>query len=318
MGIMSLYLKPTLIASPSASLAPQRSPAAEVFSAPDVEENSSRDVQEYCQDISIVIAVYNQACYTRTCLDSLDKAGISNSRIIVVDNASTDETPELLASRPQINVIRNLHNRFCGAWSQGARAAAPATWTVILNNDVVIPEGWLEGLVSFAEERGFDVVGSAMCEGDLDYDFKRYAAQFMSRMRNVNRSGVANGACFMVHRRVFESVGFFDEDPKVSGYQDDEFFRRCRRAGFKLAMTGRAFLHHFGSITQNAVRAEIHRTGDLGDRFYYRKKYGITWLERHRKRWLRKLALFHWRTTERLRYGYTLHSRRISGKTVWR
>jgi hypothetical protein len=46
-----------------------------------------------------------------------------------------------LAARPQIQVIRNPTNRFCGAWSHGAKAAVPATWTVLLNNDVLIPQG---------------------------------------------------------------------------------------------------------------------------------------------------------------------------------
>ena len=46
---------------------------------------------------------------------------------------------------------------------------------------------------------------------------------------------------FMVHRRVFDAAVFFDKDPKLGGYEDDEFFRRVRRAGFRLAITGRAF-----------------------------------------------------------------------------
>src|ERR1051325_10872677 len=270
------------------------------------------------QDVTIAIAVYNQAHYTRQCLESLNKAGISDSQIIVIDNASTDETPELLASRPKLNVIRNSINRFCSAWSQGARAAVPATWTVILNNDVLIPKGWLEGFVSFAEEEGFDAVGSAMREGELNYDLASYAAQFMTKMANVKRCGIANGACFMIHRRVFDTIGYFDEDPKLAGYQDDEFFHRCRENGFRIAMTGRAFFHHFGSVTQKAVLAEKYGMGALGDRLYYRKKYRITWFERKKRQWLGRMKSFYWRNSERLRYRCTLHSQYAGGEIIWR
>jgi len=270
-------------------------------------------------DVSIVIPVFNQAHYTRLCLDSLRRGGLPDSRIIVVDNASTDDTAACLAARPQINVIRNPTNRFCGAWSQGAKAAAPATWTVILNNDVLIPPGCWEGLTNFAEQEGFDVVSPAMCEGEQDYDLAAHAKQFVAKMANVKRSGRACGACFMVHRRVFDAIGYFDEDPRLGGYQDDEFFRRCRRHGFRLAFTGRSFLHHFGSVTQKAVQVGMNQpNASLGDRFYYRKKLGRTWLKRHQEKWVEKFMSAQWRLSERLRYGCTLVAYREGGAFVWR
>jgi N-acetylglucosaminyl-diphospho-decaprenol L-rhamnosyltransferase len=269
-------------------------------------------------DVAIVIPVFNQAHYTTQCLDSLHSAGVADSSVFVVDNASTDETPACLAARSQIHVIRNSTNRFCSAWSQGARAAGPATWTVVLNNDVLIPRGWLEGLTQFAEQEGFDVVSPALCEGQQDYDFTTHATQFMAKMAHARRRGLANGACFMVHRRVFDAIGYFDEDPRLGGYQDDEFFRRCRQNGFRLALTGRSFLHHFGSVTQKAVVARMDQPGvSLGDRSYYRQKYGLTWFKRQREGWFQKLVTAKWRLTERLRYGCTLISHREGRAFVW-
>jgi N-acetylglucosaminyl-diphospho-decaprenol L-rhamnosyltransferase len=270
-------------------------------------------------DAKIVMAVFNQAHYTKNCLDSLRNAGVKDSQIIVVDNASTDETADLLAARPQVQVIRNFFNHFCGAWGQGARAAAPATWTVISNNDILFPQRWLERLIKFAEENHFDVVSPAMCEGKQDYDFPAYAARFMEKMACVKRSGIAKGACFMVHRRVFDKIGFFDEDPKLGGYQDDEFFRRCRRNGFRLAIAGCSFLHHFGSISQKAVKTSMNQPKiSLGNRDYYRQKYGLTWFKRHRERFLENLKSAKWRMSERMLYGCTLISYRDEGNFVWR
>jgi N-acetylglucosaminyl-diphospho-decaprenol L-rhamnosyltransferase len=271
-------------------------------------------------DIGIVIPVFNQVRYTRMCLDSMRDAGVSDDCIIAVDNGSTDETGAFLASRPRIRVLRNETNRGCGAaWTQGSQAAAPAKWTVVLNNDVLIPPGWLEGLVSFAEHGNFHVVSPAMCNGEADYDVAAHARDFMARMAAVRRRGVASGVCFIVHRRVFDASGYFDDDPRLGGYEDDEFFRRCRAAGFRLAITGRAFLHHFGSMTQNAMKAEIQQPeSSLGDRAYYRQKYGLTWHKRQRGRWRERILAAWWRASERLRHGRTLISDRRDGAFVWR
>ena len=48
----------------------------------------------------------------------------------------------------------------------------------------------------------------------------------MERMAKVKRRGAASGVCFMVRRQVFEKAGLFDEDMRIGGYEDDEFFRR--------------------------------------------------------------------------------------------
>lgn len=270
-------------------------------------------------DVSIVIPVFNQVPFTRGCLDSLRNAGLPDSRIIVVNNASTDDTATCLAARPQLQVIHNSENRFCRAWSQGARAAAPATWTVILNNDVLIPPGWMEGLISFAEQEGVDVVSPAICEGEQDYDLAAHAKQFVAKMANAKRAGRASGACFMVHRRVFDAIGYFNEDPRLGGYLDDEFLRRCRQNGFRLACTGRSFMHHFGSATLKVVQANTQQSDAfLGDRFYYRRTLKRTWLKRHQEKWVEQFMSVKWRWTERLRYGCTLLSRRKGGVFIWR
>ena len=89
--------------------------------------------------------------------------------------------------------------------------------------------------------------------------------------------------------------------------------------GFRLAVTGRAFLHHFGSITQKSIKANLKAPkASLGDREYYRKKYGLTWFIRHRARWREKALTLFWRAHERARYGCTLLSSRHGGVFIWR
>jgi GT2 family glycosyltransferase len=115
----------------------------------------------------------------------------------------------------------------------------------------------------------------------------------------------------MVHRRVFDTIGYFDN---IGGYEDDDFFRRARRAKFRLATTGRAFIHHFGSVTQKSIKASRKMPEKkLGDREAYRRKTGQAWIKRKitqvgtgvRKTW--------WKKSEFWRFGRTLHEKRISG-----
>lgn len=267
-------------------------------------------------DVSIVIPVFNQLAYTRQCLESLGRAGVADGQIIVVNNASTDGTASFLARRPEIRTIHNPENRGCGfAWTQGAQLS-DTTWTVVMNNDVLVPPGCLEGLISFAEGEKFDIVSPAMCEGEADYDFPTHAADFMRRLKDTYRGDVAHGVCFMVHRRVFEAIGYFDSDPKLGGYEDDEYFRRARGARLRLAMTGRAFLHHFGSITQKSIQAKNGpKRKSLGDRDYYRRKTGQTWLKRkiHQARQIVRGA--RWKRAELKNHGRTLWEKRADGRS---
>jgi GT2 family glycosyltransferase len=190
---------------------------------------------------------------------------------------------------------------------------------VILNNDVLIPQGWLAGLLGFAEEQRIDVVSPAICEGVMDYDFPFYAQQFMQRMARAKRHGTAYGPCFMVRRKVFDTAGLFDDDIRLGGYEDDEFFRRSRQKGFQLAVTGRSFLHHFGSVTQKAIKAAMNQPkASLGDRAYYREKYKLNWFRRQRSRLYNRARANFWRLSERWRYRYTLVSRRQNGAFIWR
>ena len=270
------------------------------------------------ENLAIVIPVFNQLHYTRQCVDCLNHAGVADAQIIIVNNASNDGTKEFLATRPEICAIHNETNRGCGfAWSQGSRASQ-ATWTIVANNDILVPTGCLENLIRFAEEEKIDVASPAMCEGEADYDWQAYATEFMRVMSLTTRHDIASGSFFMVHRRVFDTIGFFDEDPKLGGYEDDEFARRARRHGFRLAITGRAYYHHFGGTTQKSIKASLNRPNmSLGDRTYYRKKTGQTWGKRKVNQLKQAMRVNWWKNSERLRFGHTLHERRIAGKLIY-
>ena len=86
--------------------------------------------------VSIVIPTFNQAELTLQCLRALRETA-PDAEVVVVDNASSDATPALLASDPGVTEILNSVNRFFGpACNQGARAASREL-VVFLNNDSI-------------------------------------------------------------------------------------------------------------------------------------------------------------------------------------
>jgi N-acetylglucosaminyl-diphospho-decaprenol L-rhamnosyltransferase len=212
-------------------------------------------------------------------------------------------------------VIRNPDNRGCAAaWNQGVRATS-SDWVLIINNDVMVTEGCLPALVGFAQKHALGIASPAMREGELNYDLATYAREFTAEMREVSRWGTASGVCFLVRRQVFEAVGLFDEQFRVGQFEDADFFLRARKAGFRLGTAGGAFIHHFGSVTQGALRGNDPRLPyEAENRAYFRKKWRLGW---GRRRWLRLQAFTastRWRLLERWQHGHTLSEKWLVGE----
>jgi N-acetylglucosaminyl-diphospho-decaprenol L-rhamnosyltransferase len=261
-------------------------------------------------NVGIVIPVFNQLNYTRDCLASLRATSKPDIQIVLVNNGSSDGTADYLANCSGLIVINNPQNLGCAAaWNQGVKATN-ADWIVVLNNDVLLTSGWLEGLLAFAQENGLDIVSPAIREGLMNYELEAYAREFVGSTAKAVRAGVANGICFMVHRRVFEKIGFFDENFRIGQFEDTDFFRRARQAGFKLGTTGRSFIHHFGSITQNSIReSKTVRPYEAENRAYFRKKWRLNGVTRFLERWQNKTRSARWRSQERRQYGHSLNER---------
>jgi N-acetylglucosaminyl-diphospho-decaprenol L-rhamnosyltransferase len=136
-------------------------------------------------DYAITFACYNSVHYTKTFVDSLIKAGTPLDRIIVVDNGSTDETRDYLLTLQLGGRIFNKSNQACGvAWNQGI-LHLQAEWSVVMNNDLIVPHQWIENLIETAIANNLSVISPAMMEGELNYDFDAFALESSEKMKNV-------------------------------------------------------------------------------------------------------------------------------------
>ena len=273
------------------------------------------------QPYTVVIPVLNQLHYTQQCVQSLVDHGVPVRSLLVIDNGSTDETPAWLASRRDIPSVRNAVNLGCGgAWTQGALLAGDSAWTVLLNNDIVCGHDAIGAQIAAAERLGLGVVSPALVEEDLDYDVDAFTADFVRKMGDTLRRDTFHGVCFAVRRSVFERIGFPDTDRLLFGREDAEFRTRCLRASIPVGTTGAALLHHFGSITQKAMKQELGleaRPG-FGDHRYLYAKLGLGWWGRQQAKFARKAQSARWVREEQAAHGLTLHMVHRGGTVLYR
>jgi len=211
---------------------------------------------------SIILLTCNQLEYTRQCVESLLQHTHAPYELIFVDNGSTDGTVPYLRSLPGARVIENRDNRGFAAGCNQGLAAAQGEFLVLLNNDTVVTEGWLEGLLRCLQTHPSvglvgpmtNYVGGPQLERDVPYrtleEMHRFAAEYArrNRYRYLPTSKLV-GFCLLLRREVMEKIGLFDERFGLGNFEDDDYCLRAQLAGYKLLIAGDVFIHHFGHRT---------------------------------------------------------------------
>jgi GT2 family glycosyltransferase len=114
--------------------------------------------------VSILITTFNSAQFIERCLDSVQRQSYRPLEIIVVDNASTNGTRELLAKRGTgINVVCNDANVGFAAAQKQAFRAAQGRWLLSLNPDVVLRPNFFAEAVSMGDLAKLPAVLSSIC-----------------------------------------------------------------------------------------------------------------------------------------------------------
>ena len=236
---------------------------------------------------SIIVPCCNQVEFTRLCVQALFRHTRPPWELIVVDNGSTDGTGDYLAgvrdaASVPVTIVKNGRNRgFPAAINQGLELAQGES-LVLLNNDAVVTEGWLDQLLALGSIRKETSQGDAESESVIGLvgPMSNYAAPpqlveavpyrdldemhaFARRWRDEHRgqwftAGKLSGFCVLVKRAVFDAIGGLDERFGLGFFDDDDLAERARRAGFALAVAHDLFVHHFGSRTfaGNGIDAE--------------------------------------------------------------
>lgn len=210
---------------------------------------------------SIVVVTHNQLAWTRLCLESVRRLTDEPYEFILVDNGSTDGTPEFLASIPGARGITNPENRgFPAAANQGIRVSS-GRQVLLLNNDTVLTTGWLRRLLTalhsdpriglagpcsnFVSGPQQVAVAYESLEG-LDGFAWDFGKQHDGRVEDVDR---LVGFCLLIRREVIGKVGLLDERFGVGCFEDDDYTLRALSAGYRAVIARDAFVHHDGGRT---------------------------------------------------------------------
>jgi GT2 family glycosyltransferase len=219
--------------------------------------------------VTVVIPVYNHLGYTLECLASLEAAGgLDETEILVIDDASSDRTPETLKRVEGLRYLRNPENLGFIRTCNRAAAEARGRFVVFLNNDVQVRPGWLAALLSvFDEVPGAGAVAPKMLfpDGRLQEAGARIARDGSAEMIglledpdaprwNVRRQvDYASGACLMLERALFQELGGFDETFVPAYCEDSDLCFRVQARGLKVIYEPRAEIIHHLSITSDGI-----------------------------------------------------------------
>jgi GT2 family glycosyltransferase len=250
------------------------------------------------------------ACYNREEVDF--------TRIVAVDNGSTDGTREWLTQQGFGVVVLNERNLGCGAaWNQGA-LAIQSKWTVVMNNDVVCSKGWLINLLASAEANQLDIASPAMVEGELNYDFNALIVKARASMKGYVRHDSPHAVCMAIREDVWSEIGYFMPIPKLLGYEDAIFFLRVHEAGLNTGTCADSWLHHYGQVTQNAMRLEKKLKGrvGLGNRNLMRLYMAQSWVARKLEKFKHRRISRKYARNELKLFGMTIHFLANEGRWI--
>ena len=250
--------------------------------------------------LSIVIVTYNSRADIDRCLESLtEHRPATDHEIVIVDNASPDETARAVRERwPAVRVLDAGGNvGFSRANNIGMRATF-GELVLLLNPDTVVPHGALDTLVHILDARpDVAVVGPRLVDlsGRAELSFGRMisplaelrqktlvkghqrgvpvVAGYVERVTRVPREvDWVSGACLLVRRKDAEAVGLMDE--RYFMYTEDvDFCAAIRARGRRVLFAPEAEVVHARGRSAATVRAATHAAYRRSQLAFYEKHH---------------------------------------------
>ena len=224
--------------------------------------------------VTVVIVNWNGAHFLDRCLSALLAQTVTPHEIILVDNASTDDSLDIVRSFPSVRLLAQNKNLGFARGNNLAIAAADveSEWIALRNPDAYVEPRWLEALLSAAhDDPAFDVFGSklvvaadsAVLDGAGDV---YHISGLVWRMgHGADVSSFSEQACevfspcaaaALYRRSAWLEVGGFDED-FFCYVEDVDLGFRLRLAGRRCLYVPSSVAHHVGSGTTGGQHSDF-------------------------------------------------------------
>src|ERR1051326_7695662 len=252
-------------------------------------------------DPSIIVVGTNERHWLKPCLNSVFKQTTgSEFEVIVVDNASTDGTGEMIAAEfPRVKVIRNDHNYGFASANNRAIRVATGNYVLLLNPDTEVLDGAIQKTIRFMEVHpksglvgcrlkypngqfqstaySFPTVWNALSEATFLYKlfprtklFGQYHLSYLDYDHDVQVDWLI-GAYFLIRREVIAKIGLLDEQFYMYT-EDTDYCYRVKQAGYEVWFTASGEVTHFyGGM--NAFDKRVTILVQRSQVLFYQKHY---------------------------------------------
>lgn len=238
---------------------------------------------------SIIVPVFNQLQLTLECLLSLaNSASRHDFEVIVIDDASRDDTSELLPRLRGLRYLRNSANLgYAGACNRAAIEAL-GRYLVFLNNDTQVQPSWLDALLAvFEKHPEAGIAGSKLLnpDGSLQEAGAELTAEAYAILRGeggdpdaaayntLQEVTYVSGASLMIKASLFRTLGGFDEVYSPAYYEDSDLAMRVRQAGHRIYYQPESVAVHHRSATTGHIPVTVANLS-LRNRLIFLARWG--------------------------------------------
>jgi GT2 family glycosyltransferase len=257
------------------------------------EELFNGDIEKYPK-ISILILTYNNLDISKICLHSIYcNTTYPNFEVIVVDNASIDQTPswlnEFAVSHHNMKVVLNEENLGFARGNNQAAHIATGEYLIFLNNDTIVTQGWIERLFAHVHaDPNIGLIGpvtnSTGNEALIPVDY--HSPEEMEKFADDRANNMLGQAfdirmlafyCVMARKETFEAMGGLDERFAVGMFEDDDLALRYQQEGMRVVCAEDVFIHHFQGASFNKLDIDHYNQVFEENRKKYEQKWGREW-----------------------------------------